>query len=428
MGLCSTGKTIIMLDFRDTKPYVYVNPISPHRATSVAFIFTLILCPNMLRSFISLLWLLAAALPGALPTHATSLLTNGNFESGNTGFTTDLEFWPYTIATDPGMGDMGERKYVVNTDCNSIHSAFASFYDHTTGSGLYLTGNASTSSATNIVWSQTVTVTAYTDYQFSFWLANVYAANPASMQLQVNGSDVGSAASNSSGSAAWQQFSVSFNSGSSTSITLDLRELTLAASGDDFGLDDLSLIVAPAPLPVRLTHFSAVAEGSAAAHVAWATASEQNSSHFEVQRAIGKGSFEVVTRIEAQGNSFTTRTYAYTDQLGRLPEGSVCYYRLRQVDKDGKATLTAPQAVRVGSSPMQVAELWPNPTAADAQLRVTAGTTVRATDALGRLVWQAVAPATGEVLLVPAAAWPQGNYLLSMRTPGSTVQTLRLQR
>jgi|GEM_PF-2513467 len=384
----------------------------------------------MLRSFISRTCLLAAALLGVLPTHATNLLTNGDFESGNTGFTTDLEFWPYTIATDPGMGDMGERKYVVNTDCSSIHSAFASFYDHTmgTGSGLYLTGNASTSSATNIVWSQTVTVTAYTDYLFSFWLANVYAANPASLQLQVNGSDVGSAVTNSSGSAAWQQFSISFNSGSSTSLTLDLRELTLAASGDDFGLDDLSLIVTPAPLPVRLTHFSAVAEGPATARLAWATASEQNSSYFEIQRAIGSGSFESIGRVEARGHSAATRAYAYTDQLTTLRQGSLCYYRLRQVDTNGKATLTAPQAVRLGSSPTQPAELWPNPTAADAQLRVAAGTTVQVTDALGRPVWQAVAPATGETLVVPAATWQQGAYLLRLQAPDGAAQTLRLNR
>ena len=50
---------------------------------------------------------------------ASNLVTNGDFESGNSGFSTDYTFWP--IGTS---GDMDAGFYSVVSSANQIHGGF----------------------------------------------------------------------------------------------------------------------------------------------------------------------------------------------------------------------------------------------------------------------------------------------------------------
>jgi signal peptidase I len=80
-----------------------------------------------------------------------------------------------------------------------------------------------------------------------------------------------------------------------------------------------------APLPVTLVDFRATKS-----QLLWSTASEVNTSHFEVQRSMDGRVFETMGRVSAFGNSTVTRRYSYT--VG-TPYGNA-YYRLRIVDND----------------------------------------------------------------------------------------------
>lgn len=65
----------------------------------------------------------------------------------------------------------------------------------------------------------------------------------------------------------------------------------------------------------------------------WYTASEQNSSHFEVEASTDGRNFKAIsTFIPSIGNSSTLSTYSYEDLN---PEADK-YYRLKQIDKEGK--------------------------------------------------------------------------------------------
>jgi hypothetical protein len=74
----------------------------------------------------------------------------------------------------------------------------------------------------------------------------------------------------------------------------------------------------------------------------WATAQEQNSDRFVVERSTGT-SFTAIANIAAAGNVATTRTYSYNDT--QAPATAV-QYRLRQVDQDGRFRYSAVVAVR----------------------------------------------------------------------------------
>lgn len=65
----------------------------------------------------------------------------------------------------------------------------------------------------------------------------------------------------------------------------------------------------------------------------WVTASERESSHFIVQRQ-GANGWNNLYQIDAKGNSQSKQRYTFTDNK---PQVGINYYRLLQVDRDGKA-------------------------------------------------------------------------------------------
>jgi hypothetical protein len=64
----------------------------------------------------------------------------------------------------------------------------------------------------------------------------------------------------------------------------------------------------------------------------WQTSSEQNNSHFDVERSTNANRFQTVGRVAGAGNSATIRRYQFPDQQ---PNEGINYYRLKQVDRDG---------------------------------------------------------------------------------------------
>src|SRR5262245_54469456 len=109
---------------------------------------------------------------------ADPIIANGNFELGNTAFTSDYRFSPGNI--------LDLQTYDVVTDPN-ISSIYATSYrDHTSGSGRMLAVNgAMIPNAT--VWSQTVAVRPGTSYDFSTWVSSWYPLSPANLDFLFNG-------------------------------------------------------------------------------------------------------------------------------------------------------------------------------------------------------------------------------------------------
>ena len=171
------------------------------------------------------------------------LIVNGDFNNGNTGFTSG-----YTFAST----NTGSSQYFIGTDPVLWNFRFDSFGDHTTGTGNMMMVNGSTI-ANRVVWSETVTVAQNTPYQFSGWVSSLLTyPNPARLQLFANDSQIGSDISASTTGGVWEPFSAQWNSGGSTSVTLEIFDTNLAITPNDFGLDDLSFTAIPIPAAVLL--------------------------------------------------------------------------------------------------------------------------------------------------------------------------------
>ena len=124
---------------------------------------------------------------------------------------------------------------------------------------------------------------------------------------------------------------------------------------------DVPLLSLQNPLPVELTRFGGAWVGGGA-ELRWTTASEKNSSHFVVERsATGEQGYQAVGRVAAAGNSTGSLNYQLRDAAAALGVATL-YYRLRQVDADGREAFSAVVAVAVGQQAGAAQlQVYPNP-------------------------------------------------------------------
>lgn len=112
--------------------------------------------------------------------------------------------------------------------------------------------------------------------------------------------------------------------------------------------------VAQTPLPVKLTAFS-IRNDKASVNLYWTTENEVNASHFDIERSNDGSTFENIGQVTAL-NSSGTNGYSFIDQL---PKDGISYYRLKQVDADGKYTYST--LLMINRIPANSVTLVPNP-------------------------------------------------------------------
>jgi hypothetical protein len=110
------------------------------------------------------------------------------------------------------------------------------------------------------------------------------------------------------------------------------------------------------PLPIELLNFNANNANNNYVNLSWQTGMEQNNDHFEVERSVNSMKFETILTVKSLGNSSIPQSYSTRDDV---PIKGINYYRLKQVDMDGKTTYSGVQKVKFG---VEVAPLiYPNP-------------------------------------------------------------------
>jgi len=109
-------------------------------------------------------------------------------------------------------------------------------------------------------------------------------------------------------------------------------------------------------LPVTFTDFNGRKKGNVV-DLDWSTAFEFNNNRFEIETAKGGGNFYRIGTVGSQGNSTSNQFYAYSDYL---PATGINYYRLRQVDIDGRSTYSRIISV-VFDGKSKLITAFPNP-------------------------------------------------------------------
>lgn len=198
------------------------------------------------------------------------------------------------------------------------------------------------------------------------------------------------------------------------------------------GINTLGLLTlgsASAPLPLTWLSFTGET-GITDNLLHWATASEQNTDHFEVERSADGRTFSAQGRVAAAGNSTTDRQYSYRDAAN-----ATYFYRIRQVDRDGHSGYSATiRLSRVEGAAVVTA--FPNPFGDRLTLRFPAAFsrvtrfTIRCYDVQGRLLQSGEASLDAGQRQMPLSGFARAGmgtvYLLVNADSGEQFQ-LRLE-
>lgn len=95
------------------------------------------------------------------------------------------------------------------------------------------------------------------------------------------------------------------------------------------------------PLPVSLIGLNAQQEGETV-KIEWTTASEINNHYFEIERTTDHTNYTLIGSVLGNGTTFNTNRYILTDEN---PVAGIQYYRLKQVDYDGRTEYYGPLSV-----------------------------------------------------------------------------------
>ena len=95
-------------------------------------------------------------------------------------------------------------------------------------------------------------------------------------------------------------------------------------------------------LPVTFANFY-VSRSNNDILVRWTTATENNNNHFEVERSFNGRDWSTIATIAAVGNSSQLNEYSFIDKNMKT---SIAYYRIKQVDNDGRFTFTVVRSIK----------------------------------------------------------------------------------
>ncbi|HYV92290.1 MAG TPA: T9SS type A sorting domain-containing protein [Chitinophagales bacterium] len=163
------------------------------------------------------------------------LIVNGNFESGNTGFTS-------TYSTCNSYNCLSVApSYAIGTDASFYQTSFVG-HDHTTGAGNFMI--LEVDGTLSSMWSESVAVQPNTNYTFSLWILNTYSNTNVitPIQVKINNVNVGSPINSPAPYVyyTWIQGSVTWNSGSATTANISLHDISGVNYANNVGLDDIS--------------------------------------------------------------------------------------------------------------------------------------------------------------------------------------------
>lgn len=170
-------------------------------------------------------------------------------------------------------------------------------------------------------------------------------------------------------------------------------------------------------LPVVLVDFTGKIQGNGV-QLNWQTSSENNSRGFEVERSYDGTSFTKIGFVSSKGNSVTGHRYEYFDATFRQENA---YYRLKQIDIDGKSSLSRVVLVRDQLIVNQGMKLLKNPVRDVIDLQFETGLqgsqVIRVTDASGKVLFNTIHKGNGETRLrlpVMNSYRTKGVYVVSV--------------
>ena len=177
------------------------------------------------------------------------------------------------------------------------------------------------------------------------------------------------------------------------------------------------------PLPVNLVHFGA-SPVNGDVLLEWTTASETNNDYFSIESSKDAVNFSEIGRVSGGGNSNSTINYRSFDYT---PHSGVSYYRLKQVDYDGKFMYSNIEVVNLPTLWETDMVISPNPVVSTIDIRLDPDNFVNPIielhDMQGRLILtkDGITVDAQKPVRIDMTELPAGLYFLQASENGKTI-------
>ncbi len=221
--------------------------------------------------------------------------------------------------------------------------------------------------------------------------------------------------------------------GSITSTLIPSNTVTASAAstvGNSFNSNIANFVLATsATAPVHFINFSGVRQANRN-KLAWSTATEMNNTGFDIQSSADGVNFTTIGFVSTKaiaGNSNAVLQYDYIDAR----EVGTTYYRLRQVDLDGKYSFSTVVLIKAGATTKFIIEnIYPNPVKISTTLWIASPikdkSTIVIADELGKIysTQQTSLEKGSNAIQLNVQTLAPGNYFIkAMNSKGETSTT-----
>ena len=189
---------------------------------------------------------------------------------------------------------------------------------------------------------------------------------------------------------------------------------------------DLRIIITSSPLPITWLDFTGNRRGDDAL-LRWSTTNEINARSYRIERSLDGITFNAIGNINANGNRNGINNYNFTDR-GIINLGvNIIYYRIREVDIDGRGMYSRTIAIRLDNTlNAPLISAFPNPFSQQITLQVTPispqdkTSSVEMYSSHGELLYKKEINKLGSatIILNDLPALPSGMYILKTMVNG----------
>lgn len=203
----------------------------------------------------------------------------------------------------------------------------------------------------------------------------------------------------------WAPYELNFTASTTDDVLLNLD---LGNNVEVFHFDNFVFGKTSTLLPVELAAFTAKVTKNETVSLEWTTYSETGNAYFDILRKENKGSFKTIGRLMGQGDKVQHTNYSFEDS----PEDGIYYYQLKQVDFDGRFSLSAIRSVNLQTEAEIV--LFPNPAGEVLRLHGWNGGLLRLYDLSGKIIFQKQFEEKRLNYDLSLSAYPKGTYFLEL--------------
>ena len=184
---------------------------------------------------------------------------------------------------------------------------------------------------------------------------------------------------------------------SDSATVINVSNRTIAGSRANTAMGIFTGTDVTAPLPVQLSYFTANVVGEDVS-LTWATASEFNNKGFELERSLDGVHFNYFGFVKGAGTSNRIIRYAASDK-NAFDQASVLYYRLKQVDLDGKYTYSQVAVVDKNTLENFTSNVFPNPFVSNFMVQINTPQSGKAELSLIDITGKVIANRTDELVV-----------------------------